>query len=253
MQYFTAYSKRNPVLLFLEACLAGLAKMRGGAMKTVALFLFIFASYGYSQEAIKYDAVKNNITKKQQYFSKIYASSGTEKQKEVVREAQAYLTTTISDSLFSYWYGTPWNFNGTTKVPKQGTIACGYFVTAILSDAGFQIPRVKWAQSASEPVIVKIATNVQRFRNQPMNKLIDYLNKQGDGLYIVGLDNHVGFISKRGNNLRFIHSSYYHPETGVMPEPLEGHNPLNDSRYRIIGKLLDTEMTLNWINGVEYK
>ena len=224
-------------------------------MKTVVFFLFIFtfASYGYSQEAIKYEALKKSITEKQQYFSKKYASSDTEKQKDIVREAQVYLTTTISDSLFPNWYGTPWNFNGTTKVPKQGTIACGYFVTAILSDAGFKIPRVKWAQSASEPVIVMIATNVQRFRNQPMSKLIDYLNKQGDGLYIVGLDYHVGFISKRGNNLRFIHSSYYHPETGVMAEPLEGRNPLNDSRYRIIGKLLDTEMTLNWINGVEYK
>jgi hypothetical protein len=129
----------------------------------------------------------------------------------------------------------------------------GYFVTAILSDAGFKIPRVKWAQSASEPVIVKIASNIQRYRNQPMSKLIDYLNNQDDGLYIVGLDNHVGFISKSDNNYRFIHSNYYRPEIGVMAEPLEGHNPLNDSKYRIIGKLLDTEMAQNWINSVEYK
>jgi len=223
-------------------------------MKAVVfLILFAFVSYGYSQEAPSYEESKKSIFEKQQYFSKTYASSDSGKQKDIVRQAQAYLTTTITDSLFSYWYGTPWNFNGTTKVPKQGTIACGYFVTAILSDAGFQIPRVKWAQSASEPVIVKIASNVQRFRNQPMGKLIDYLNKQGDGLYIVGLDSHVGFVSKQGNNFRFIHSNYYRPEIGVMAEPLEGHNPLNDSKYRIIGKLLDTEMVQNWINGVEYK
>ncbi len=227
--------------------------MKGRAIQRaiITVVCCLFVSHVYAQA--KYEELKKGITEKQQYFSKIYASSDTSRQKDIVQQAQAYLTTIVYDSLFPYWYGTPWSFNGTTKVPKQGTIACGYFVTAILSDAGFQIPRVKWAQSASESVILKIASNVQRFRNQPMIKLIDYLNKQGDGLYIVGLDYHVGFISKRGNSLHFIHSNYYHPETGVMAEPLEGHNPLNDSRYRVIGKLLDTEMTQNWINGVKYE
>ena len=223
-------------------------------IKTVIFVLFFFTSYcAYSQKTSEYEGLKNRITEKQHYFSTTYSSSDSAEQKNVIRQAQAYLTTIITDSLFSYWYGTPWNFNGTTKIPKQGNIACGFFVTGILSDAGFQIPRVKWAQSASEPVIVKIASNIQRFRNQPMSKLIDYLNKQGDGLYIVGLDCHVGFISKSGNTFRFIHSSYYRPEIGVMAEPLEGHNPLNDSKYRIIGKLLGVEMTQNWIEGVVYK
>ena len=217
------------------------------------LFLFFTSFHCYSQEITKYEELKKQITEKQQFFSTIYTSSDTVKQKDLLVQAQAYLTTAISDSLFSYWYGTPWGFYGTTKIPKQGTIACGYFVTTILSDAGFQIPRIKWAQSASEPVILKIASNIQRFRNQPISKLTDYLNKQGDGLYIVGLDCHVGFISKSGNEIRFINSSYYRPDIGVMSEPIEGNNPLYDSKYRIVGKLLDTEMILNWINGVNYK
>ena len=215
------------------------------------LFIFTFSLSCHSHDAARYEKLKQQITETQKQFATKYANSQVA-QKEIVREAQAYLSTTITDSLFSYWYGTPWSFNGTTKVPGQGTIACGYFVTSILSDAGFKIPRVKWAQSASEPVIVKIASNIKRFRRQPMSKIIEYLNNQGDGLYIVGLDYHVGFISKLGNDYRFIHSSYYRPEIGVMAEPLEGHNPLNDSNYRVIGKLLDLEMTKNWINGVNY-
>lgn len=224
-------------------------------IKTVVFVLFFFASqcYAYSQTTSEYEGLKNRITEKQHYFATLYSSSDNAEQNNVVQQAQAYLTTTITDSLFSYWYGTPWDFNGTTKIPKQGNIACGFFVTGILSDAGFQIPRVTWAQSASEPVIVKIASHIQRFSNQPMSKLIDYLNKQGDGLYIVGLDCHVGFVSKSGDTFRFIHASYYRPEIGVMAESLEGHNPLNDSKYRIIGKLLDVEMTQNWLKGVVYK
>jgi hypothetical protein len=94
-------------------------------METVIFFLIFstFALNGYSPEATKYEEVKKHITEKQQYFSKAYTSSDTVKQKDIVREAQTYLTTIISDSLFSYWYGTPWNFNGTANVPKQGTIA----------------------------------------------------------------------------------------------------------------------------------
>ena len=234
-----------------------LSFVRGGkcVMKTIviALFFCVSQSFAYSQKTSEYEDLKKRIIEKQQYFSTIYSSSDSAKQKNVVRQAQAYLTATITDSLFFYWYGTPWDFNGTTKAPKQGKIACGFFVTAILSDVGFQIPRVKWAQSASELVIVKIASNIQRFHNQPMSKLIDYLNKQGDGLYIVGLDCHVGFIFKSGSTFRFIHSSYYRPEIGVMSESLEGWNPLNDSKYRIIGKLLDVEMTQNWIKYVVYQ
>ncbi|MCL2716086.1 MAG: hypothetical protein FWD68_16335 [Alphaproteobacteria bacterium] len=159
------------------------------------------------QEAAKYEELIRQIAEKQQHFQKTYASSGAARQRELVREAQSYLTSTISRSLFPSWYGTPWNFNGTTRVPKQGAIACGYFVTGILSDAGFRIPRVKWAQSASQVMITRTASNIERFSSQPMGKLIDYLNNQGDGLYVVGLDNHVGFISKSGTTYRFVHAS----------------------------------------------
>jgi hypothetical protein len=71
-------------------------------------------------------------------------------------------------------------------------------------------------------------------------------------LYIAGLDSHVGYIYKSGRKLRFVHSNYYYPEIGVMSEPLEGVNPLNDSEYRVIGKLLSAEMVKNWITGKEY-
>ncbi|MCL2715252.1 MAG: hypothetical protein FWD68_11865 [Alphaproteobacteria bacterium] len=91
-----------------------------------------------------------------------------------------------------------------------------------------------------------MTSNIERFSSQPMGELIDYLSIQGDGLYIVGLDNHVGFISKSGGRYRFVHSSYYHPETGVMTEPLAGRNPLHDSMYLVVGRIMGAEMARNW-------
>ena len=86
-----------------------------------------------------------------------------------------------------------------------------------------------------------------------MEDVIKYINNKGDGLYIVGLDQHVGFISKQKNELRFRHANYYQPEVGVMDEPLVGWNPLNHSKYRVIGKILDAAMVCNWIKGYEYE
>jgi len=204
------------------------------------------------QPDANYDSLKARISSRQQYFSKRYAAASEENRAAVLSEAQNYLVNTICDTLFPYWYDTPWSFYGATRTPGQGSIACGYFVTTVLADAGFQIPRVKWAQMASEPVIVKIAANIKRFRNSPMSEVTAYINQNGDGLYIVGLDCHIGYIRKSSGKMRFVHSSYYEPEIGVMSEPLDGRNPLNDSKYRVIGKLLNADMVRNWVTGARY-
>jgi hypothetical protein len=75
----------------------------------------------------------------------------------------------------------------------------------------------------------------------------DWLRAQGEGLYAVGLDNHVGFNRVTGTGALFIHSNYYQREIGVMAEPLEGPNPLADSHYRYIGKLLGDDMVRRWL------
>jgi hypothetical protein len=136
-----------------------------------------------------------------------------------------------------------------TRVPGQGTIACGYFVNTVLLDAGFRLPRIKWSQMAAEPITLKLAGTVKRYRDRPVSELEAWLRSRGDGLYKVGLDNHVGFIVVRGGQARFVHSSYYRPEMGVISEPLEGNNPLANSRYRLVGSLLDEAMMRDWVTG----
>lgn len=156
----------------------------------------------------------------------------------IIRFARGYILSSITSDLFPAWYGTEWDFNGTSKIPGQGSIACGYFVTYILSDAGFNIPVVRWAQLASETFILKLCTDITRFSNRPVQDVINYVNRRPDGIYIVGLDCHVGFIFKKGTELKFVHSNYYMPEIGVMSEAPDSRNPLTDSQYRVIGSVL---------------
>lgn len=72
-----------------------------------------------------------------------------------------------------------------------------------------------------------------------------YFLKNPDGLYIAGLDNHVGFVYKSGNVVTLTHASYYDPEIGVQTEGLIGDNPFAKSAYRVVGRILDKEMVKN--------
>lgn len=222
-------------------------------MKTTYVFLFLlsFSFCGLCESQTiqqNYAQLVEEINTKQDVFASNYKQADSTQKKIIIRQARSYLTKTMSSKVFPYWYGTQWDFNGTTRIPRKGKIACGYFVTNILTDVGFNIPRVKWAQSASEVFIKKLAPNhLKRFSSKPIAKVATYLLQSGTGLYLVGLDNHTGFITVMDQKVRFVHADYYEPEKGVVSEELDSHSPINHSKYRVIGKLFSDEMIISWI------
>lgn len=225
-------------------------------MKFLYLFLVLFSfSSCQSQSANKdYSALKVEINTKKEKLQSAYSRADELRKSEIVKETKNYLVKIISTEVFKQWYGTKWDFNGTTRTPKKGEIACGYFVTTVLEDVGFNIPRIKWAQSASEFFIKKLApNNLKRFTDKPLSEVKKYLISAGDGLYLVGLDTHVGFVLVEGKTISFIHSNYYYPDLGVMKENITTKNPLSDSHYRIFGKLMTDEMVVNWLKGIKYE
>jgi len=178
-----------------------------------------------------------------------FQEASDEEKKGIVIEAREYLFSQLTNEIFPSWYGTAWDFNGVTQVPNEGHIACGYFVTTTLQDAGFDVPRIKWAQMASENMITKATPHVTRFSNASMEEIETWLASQEDALYMVGLDNHTGFVCKKGNQMKFIHSSPYNELGGVISESIDTHNPLAVSGYRVFGKILHDEMIVKWLNA----
>lgn len=157
-------------------------------------------------------------------------------------------TMLLTSKIFPYWYGTDWNFNGTTQKPNEGSIACGYFVTTTLRDLGVPLNRVKLAQCASEEMIKSLVDkeNIYRFSNKSIEEFEQTLQKKGNGIYVVGLDNHTGFLylSEKGNY--FIHSSGARPYK-VVKEKFAESSLLIKSKYRIAGKLsADKQLLSNW-------
>ncbi|WP_196889870.1 hypothetical protein [Aureivirga sp. CE67] len=157
----------------------------------------------------------------------------------------------IDKQIFPYWYGTHWDYNGITETPNKGSIACGYFVTTTLRDMGVPIKRVKMAQAASEKMIKTLVSkeNIYRFSYLNINEFERELNKIGDGLYIVGLDNHTGFILSNEKGDFFIHSSGYYPWQ-VVKEKLSNSKFIIQSKYRVIGKISsDKKFISSWVNS----
>lgn len=156
--------------------------------------------------------------------------------------------------LFPAWLGTAWDYNGTSRTPGEGTIACGSFVVFTLQDAGFRIPS-RMLRQPSENIIMNLTTPdaIRRFANaRPMDEIVGHIRRQGNGLYMVGLDNHVGFLVNEDGRITFWHSTVFAPRPAVIRQDAYDFSPLTLSRYRVIGRLLGDEMMAGWLTGRDF-
>ena len=70
---------------------------------------------------------------------------------------------------------------------------------------------------------------------------------KGNGIYIVGLDNHVGLYQVKNEESWFCHSTVIYPSC-VIKEKAAYSPALQYSSYRVVGKLSDYEtLTKQWL------
>jgi hypothetical protein len=161
-------------------------------------------------------------------------------------DAKKYFFTLINDKIPSYWKGTPWDFNGVTRNPGEGKIACGYFITNTLTDLGFEIERIKLAQAASSVLIDATCTDTKWCDFDGLKK---YLNKQPEySVFIVGLDFHTGYLTKEKDDCYFIHSNYIGGK-GVTKEKIDESEALKASKVFYIGSIsANDDFIKDWVN-----
>ncbi len=171
----------------------------------------------------------------------------------VGERARTTLLRAFRDDLFPAWAGTKWAFYGTTTEPGEGFIACGYYVTTLLRDAGFDVERAKLAQQPSERIVKTMApeTEIERFRKGDADLVIDAVRKKGEGLYVVGLDNHVGLLDVAGDAVMFCHSTYVE-KADVRREPA-AESEVFQSRYHVVGRLLSPKTLQAWLRGRRFE
>jgi hypothetical protein len=186
-----------------------------------------------STDSLSYNDVKTIIKETRQFFKKKYPTPNKLETDSAKEEITRFWVSMISGDLFYQWKGTPWDFNGTTTVPRQGNIACGYFVTSILSDMGVQLNRRKLATCASSEMMRKLVPGrpLINLSSLSYNTFCDSIRKYDAGVFIIGLDYHTGIIVVDTTAAWFIHS-YYSGNIGVIKEVIELSPSLKSSKTK---------------------
>ncbi|AUP79847.1 hypothetical protein C1H87_14495 [Flavivirga eckloniae] len=165
-----------------------------------------------------YNSIKQELVQDRAYFKNLLESNP----KKSIDSASSYLYSKLINDIVPHWYGTTWDFNGHTNIPNQGEIACGYFVSTTLKHLGFNLNRYKMAQQAGliEAKMLQDRSNIKVYSNVSFSTLKTKLNEvYKNGIYFVGLDNHVGYVLIKDKQLYFLHSSYC--DDGVVIELAE--------------------------------
>ncbi len=181
--------------------------------------------------------------------SKLQAVS-RDKNRAIVASARRALAHAVR-TIIPFWYGTKWDFNGTSQTPGEGAIACGYFVSTVLRDAGLKVERVSLARQASEKIIKTLVGEayIRRFSNTSVRRFVESIRKDGDGIYVVGLDYHVGLAVCDGGQVSFVHATRLGPGR-VISEPASDSRAIADSRYRVYGHITaDDGLVRKWLAG----
>ena len=169
---------------------------------------------------------------------------------EARQNARTTLLSYLETSAFPAWEGTTWNFYGTSTTPREGTIACGYYVTTVLEQAGFHLERVRLAQQASAYIVSTLAreTRVDWIRPADNAAAVKEIHQRfGDGLFVIGFDFHVGFLRLDGKRAAFCHSSFIEPGSVTCEDPVA--SGAFASRTYVVADALNDRVLDDWILG----
>jgi hypothetical protein len=201
-----------------------------------------------------YDSLKADIIKKKTALGVRYKTANEAEKAQILDEANELFTESLLNQIIPHWYGTKWDYNGYTDVPKQGMVACGYFVSTPLKHMGFNLNRYKLAQTYSlQAVKVLQGSDAISLTGQGQDSLVKYLLAGNDGFYAIGLDHHIGLLLKRKDKAYFIHSNNIWPGT-VCIERAEKTIQVRFSEAMVLAKLSNnTTFLRKWILNEEFK
>jgi len=244
--------RRLLVVGIAATLLAGVAAalvVRGGwRPSAVARFA---AAAPDSPDAAKYATLAADLERwRVELAGRHAAAANSGEQAQVLAEARGLLEAALPE-MMRCWLGTPWDFNGMATTPGEGKIACGYFVTTVLRDAGFQIERIRLAQQPAQLILTTFVPR-EKLTLRVGASYPDFCREVralDPGVYIVGLDNHVGFLVLTAQGFEFIHSSGAAPWCVVAEQPAEAA-VLERSRYRVLGNLTSQpQLLLDWLQA----
>lgn len=173
--------------------------------------------------------------------------------------ARELVLATLTDTVLPAWLGTPWGLgpSSTADRPHQAgmVVGCSYFVTGVLENAGLRLQsRTRFAQAPSllmQQALSLAPRDTHRFPGMDPVVLERRIAALGDGVYIVGLNIHTGFLVVRAGKVRVVHASYTPPQK-VVDEALTTSAVIRLSRgrgYVVTPLFRDDRLIDFWLSG----
>lgn len=196
-----------------------------------------------------YPDTLSSLRSERRRLARALAAASEDERAAVLHEAGQVLERSLIEQVFPAWLGTPWDMAGYSNVPGEGEVGCSYFVSTTLRHAGLQVNRYRLAQQFSHDIVQTLVPSeqVSVIHGGDLSAVLEQTRLEGDGLYVVGLDNHVAFLVRQGEQLRMCHSSYLSP-VAVVCEPAETAAALRSQIY-VLGKTLGPELVEDWLLG----
>ncbi len=207
-----------------------------------------------------YNQIKSEIKAERLRLSQLFSLEKDSLKRELILDsAKHYVTNILVNKLTPHWYGMPWSFSGYSAVPQKGEVGCSYFVSNTLLHAGFNVNRYKLAQQGPMNEAKSIDTNFVTYFNEELfsgkdvNKTVvsKVVSENKDGLYFVGLSNHVGYLLIHDKELYFIHSNY--GKLAVMLEYAETSQEFVDNQYFISKITHNDDLIRKWLLNEEIR
>ena len=223
-------------------------------LTTILVSLMLFCSYfntvftTFNLSNNKYDSL-SNIELQKEYQKQLEIMKSKKKNIEDIDSLSIYLHTQLISEVFPAWYGTEWDYNGYTNKPREGIVACGYFVSTTLKHVGFNLNRFDLAKMYSSSIVKSLCAAPVTFHD--IDNMFAYILEKGDHLYVVGLSSHVGFIEKKDGAIYFIHSNYIGP-VAVEKELAKNSDALNSSDVFVLGNISgNSELMKKWRDSIK--
>ena len=202
-------------------------------------------------DADRYEVLATELRRWRESLAEDYKKAKTPERRRVIERDARIIVEFMMPEMMRCWLGTGYDFNGTAEKPGQGKIACGYFVSTVLRDAGFRVNRYKLAQQPSQNILRSFLEGEDCLLKvgEEYETYADWVESLDEGIYLIGLDTHVGFIVNRSDGIRFLHSSGVR-SAGVVEEDRDNAGAIKRSNWRMLGSFSgDSGVIRNWLLG----
>jgi hypothetical protein len=216
--------------------------------RSFACTLISLLLLGQGAHAVSYGSLRRSIARERNQLRGRSAHLRRPDGKLLVRTERHLLRQL--QRLFDAWIGTAWGRGAPqAREPRRGHINCGTFVGRMLEHAGFNVAVRKLQRQPASLIIRSLAPakQIKRLGHRPVERFVSGVEEMGPGLYLIGLDYHIGFLLLHEGRLRFIHASYYKGK--VIDEPAAESVDIRWSRTRVVGKLLTPWLLRKWLRN----